>query len=157
EILPVLGARGRWLAAQNPNWNYTAVDFDEALWGTGVRDQRLALLANLRRRDAARARDLLTATWEQESPKDRAHFLAALENGLSLEDEAFLESCLDDRRKEVRRAAADLLGRLPESALCQRMLERGRPLLTFKLNRLKRKVIEVTLPESCDKTMQRDG
>jgi hypothetical protein len=37
------------------------------------------------------------------------------------------------------------------------MLERARPLLTFKLNRLKRKTIEITLPEACDKAMQRDG
>jgi hypothetical protein len=37
------------------------------------------------------------------------------------------------------------------------MLERARPLLSFKLNRLRRKVIEITLPESCDKKMQRDG
>src|SRR5262249_16629420 len=79
------------------------------------------------------------------------------EYGLSLDDESFLESALDDRRKEVRRAAADLLTRLPESALRQRTLERVRPLLTFKLNRLRRKTIEVTLPEACDKAMQRDG
>src|SRR5262249_7482507 len=130
-ILPVLGARGRWLAAQNPGWEYAAGKSDETVWETGSREQRLAFLAGLRKRGAAQARELLASTWAQESPKDRADFLAALENGLSLDDEAFLESALDDRRKEVRRAAADLLARLPESGLCQRMFERARPLLTF--------------------------
>jgi hypothetical protein len=156
-ILTVLCARGRWLAAQNQDWAYAVGGFDETLWETGGGEQRRAVLAELRKRDAARARELLASTWPQESPKDRADFLPLFEYGLSLDDEAFLESGLDDRRKEVRRAAADLLSRLPESALRQRMLERARPLLTFKLNRLKRKTIEVTLPEACDKAMQRDG
>lgn len=156
-ILAVSGARGRWLAAQNPSWDYAVSKFDETVWETGNGEQRKLFLADLRRRDAARARELLASTWAQESPKDRADFLTVFENGLSLDDEAFLESALDDRRKEVRRAAADLLARLPESALCQRMIERARPLLTFKLNRLKRKTIEIKLPEACDKQMQRDG
>src|SRR5262245_60381604 len=108
-ILPVLGARGRWLSAQNPDWDYAAPRLDESLWETGNSGQRRAVLAELRKRDAARARGLLAATWAQESPKDRADFLAALENGLGIEDEAFLESALDDRRKEVRSAAGRLL------------------------------------------------
>lgn len=157
EILPVLGARGRWLAAQNPDWVYAVARYDETLWETGGSQQRWAVLTELRKRDATRGRELLASTWAQESPQDRANFLAALEIGLSLDDEAFLESALNDRRKEVRGAAANLLARLPESALRRRMLERVRPLLTFKLNRLKRKTIEVTLPAACDKAMQRDG
>jgi Family of unknown function (DUF5691) len=157
EILPVLGARGRWLAAQNPDWAYAIGGFDETLWETGAVKQRRAVFAELRKRDAAQARELLSSTWAQESPEDRADFLAAFENGLSLDDEAFLEAALDDRRKEVRSAAADLLARLPESALRRRMIDRARHLLTFKLNRLKRKTVEVTLPEECDKAMQRDG
>lgn len=156
-ILTVLGARGRWLAALNPDWDYAAGGLDGTLWEAGGRERRLSFLAEMRRRDSARACELLASTWAQESPKDRADFLPVFECGLSLGDETFLESALDDRRKEVRRAAADLLTRLPESALRQRILERARPLLTFKLNRLKRKTIEVTLPEACDKAMQRDG
>ncbi|HEY7184859.1 MAG TPA: DUF5691 domain-containing protein [Blastocatellia bacterium] len=157
EILPALGARGRWLAAQNPDWFYAVERLDETLWETGGGAQRRAVLAELRKRDAARARGLLASSWERESPKGRADFLTALENGLSLDDEAFLEAALDDRRKEVRGAAVDLLARLPESALRRRMFERVRPLITFKLNRLRRKTIEIALPEACDEAMQRDG
>jgi hypothetical protein len=158
EAIPlVLGARGRWLSAQNPDWDYAAPRLDESLWETGNSGQRRAVLAELRNRDAARARGLLASTWAQESPKDRADFLAAFENGLSLDDESFLEAALDDRRKEVRGVAANLLARLPESALRKRMLERALPLLAFKLNRLRRRTIEITLPEACNKAMQRDG
>src|SRR5215475_8381913 len=78
-ILPVLGARGRWLAAQNPDWDYAAGGLDETLWEAGGRERRLSFLAEMRRRDAARARELLASSWEQESPKDRADFLPVFE------------------------------------------------------------------------------
>jgi hypothetical protein len=157
SILPVLGVRGHWLMAQNPVWDYAIAGIDEKLWETGSRNERRIFFEGMRKRDAARARELLKSTWAQESPEDRISFLEEFENGLSLDDEAFLESALDDRLKAVRSRAADLLARLPESALCRRMLDRVRPLLTFKLNRLKRKTIEVSLPEVCDKGMKRDG
>jgi hypothetical protein len=99
----------------------------------------------------------LASNWAQESPKDRIGFLEALKYGLSLDDEAFLEAALDDRRKEIRGVAADLLAHLPGSALRRRMFERVRPLIAFKLDNLKRKTIEATLPEGCDEAMRRDG
>jgi hypothetical protein len=99
----------------------------------------------------------LASSWEKESPKDRSSFLIMFKKGLSLDDETFLELALDDKRKEVRQAAADMLARAPGSALGRRMFERARPLITFKLGRLKRKEIEIRLPEKCDKAMQRDG
>jgi Family of unknown function (DUF5691) len=156
-ILPVLGTRGRWLMSQNPNWDYSTARFDETIWETGSSEQRRLFLVELRKRDTDRARELIASTWQQESLKDRLNFLATYENNLSLEDEVFLEKVLDDRRKEIRRTAADLLARLPESALRKRMLDRTRTLLRFKLNKLKRKMLEIALPEACDKAMQRDG
>lgn len=78
-----------------------------------------------------RARDLLASSWAQESPKDRSDFLAAFEKGLSPDDEAFLESTLGDRRKEVRRVASYLLAHLPESGLRRRMLERASTIEQF--------------------------
>jgi uncharacterized protein DUF5691 len=157
EIAPVLGARGRWLQAQNASWDFAVDGLDETLWETGRLDQRIMFLGALRKRDAARARELLTSNWEKESPKDRSGLLLMFKKGLSLDDEAFLELALDDKRKEVRQAAADLLASLPGSALSNRMFERARPLLTFKLSRLRRREIEIRLPEKCDKAMQRDG
>ncbi|MCL4515099.1 MAG: DUF5691 domain-containing protein [Firmicutes bacterium] len=79
-ILPVLGKRGHWLAAQNSEWDYVAGgDNHEAIWQTGSRAARLSLLQKLRASDPARARALAASTWTKESPDDRAAFLAAFQ------------------------------------------------------------------------------
>jgi hypothetical protein len=164
-IQAVAGNRGHWLAYQNAEWAYVAGGRDESLWQIGNSASRRLLLARLRREDPPRARDLLAATWAEESTDDRADFLALFATGLSGADEPFLESALDDRHKEVRRAAAGLLGRLPESRLVARMLERVRPLLSYtpeqkgllRLGPKSKTRLDVTLPAACDKEMIRDG
>jgi hypothetical protein len=183
-ILPVLGQRGRWLAAQNPDWSYARTEVQglrtepdagtlnpqssvlSAEWETGSRAARLPLLHEVRGVAPALARELVAATWASEKADDRAAFLETYAAGLSMDDEPFLESALDDRSKEVRRVAASLLARLPESRLAARMLERVRPLLDWSGGEKPRMLglrpgqparIEVTLPRACDKTMVRDG
>jgi hypothetical protein len=157
-ISPVLGRRGQWLAAQNPDWVYATDRAEETIWQEGSSAERLFLLQRLRVEKPTQARDLLASTWPQEAAKDRAVYLGTFAAGLSMADEPFLEDLLDDRSKEVRRTAADLLAHLPESRLVQRMLERVKPLLEFKPAKLLRKAqIEVILPETCDEHILRDG
>ncbi|MBD2101897.1 DUF5691 domain-containing protein [Leptolyngbya sp. FACHB-261] len=154
ELIPnVLGKRGHWLAAQNPDWNYAVAGDDETLWQTGSRAARLLILERLRLAEPELARERLITTWSQELADDRAAFLGTLRAGLSLADEPFLEQVLDERGKQVRRIATDLLARLPESQLCQRMAERVLPLLQLTPEPR----LEVSLPEACDKAMIRDG
>lgn len=153
-ILSIIGRRGCWLAALNPAWDYAAdgpLDVETG-WEAGDRPTRERLLQKLRQSDPAYARELLATTWTQESGENRAAFLAAFENGLSMDDEPLLEAALDDRRREVRLEASNLLAQLPQSRLVQRMLERMRPLLQLKPDGF-----EIELPEVCDKAMQRDG
>lgn len=171
-LLPAIGARGRWLASQNPEWAYAAAlpevtTFDEAAlanaWDTGTRSTRLALLANLRARVPDIARELMARDWASEKAEDRAALLAALETGLSQADESFLEHALDDRSKEVRRTASRLLARLPESRLAARMAERAQMLLTLTtersgfLGRKQQTHLHAAPPAQCDAAMQRDG
>ncbi|MEB3357906.1 MAG: DUF5691 domain-containing protein [Synechococcales bacterium] len=131
-ILPVLGERGRWLAAQNPDWRYAIAPTTESEWETGTPAARQIFLQELRSRDPNRARDLLQTTWKQEAAGDRARFLQTFQTNLSLADEPFLEMALGDRRsQEVRRVACDLLARLPDSRLCQQMGEAIRPYVTY--------------------------
>lgn len=156
-ILSVIGHRGLWLAAQNPDWSWVSAGApaDESIWQTGDKTARAVFFRQVRRSNPARAIELLGATWKEETPEDRAAFVAELSSGLSSADEPFLEAALDDKRKEVRRAAAVLLARLPESGFVRRMTERVRPLLSFK--RARKSILQVTLPAECDKATQRDG
>lgn len=167
-ISPLLGERGRWLAAQNPEWSWAtgASGEDDDIWETGDLPTRLACLRKLRETQPGHARELLASTWKVDPAEDRAAFIAVFETGLSQDDEAFLEAAVDDKRKEVRRNAAALLARIPDSGLVKRMTRRVLPLLRFasaetgsvlKLKKSKPAVLEVSLPAECDKPMQRDG
>ncbi|WP_433240021.1 DUF5691 domain-containing protein [Streptosporangium sp. CA-135522] len=156
------GNRGRWLAGLNPAWSFlleevttiaaTGSGDAPAVWEFGTSGDRRAYLGTLRATDPAGARQLLTTTWERETPDDRAAFLEVLADRLSPDDEPFLEAALDDRRREVRHQAADLLTRLPDSRLGLRMAERVARYVTVEAGK-----IQVTLPVACDGTMERDG
>ncbi|MCG8349297.1 MAG: DUF5691 domain-containing protein [Chloroflexales bacterium] len=165
-LLPVLGTRGCWLAAQNPDWDYAASGLNQATlsaqsdilktqWETESRAARIALFKQLRRTLPDLARDLLAATWPSEQLDDRKAFIELFAVGLSMDDEPFLEASLDDRSMEVRSAVAHLLGQLAESRLNRRMFERVAGSLTLQIGRKPR--IEIVLPEAYDKAMQRDG
>lgn len=155
-LLPALGERGRWLAAQNPEWApYVRFAGDE-VWHEGAKKERLAYLRDLRAVEPERACSLLASTWAQEPLANRAAFLDVLDANLSMSDEPFLEGVLDDRRKEIRKSAALLLARLPESRLVQRMTARARKLLAWK-NGLLRSSLEVHPPAGLDEAMLRDG
>ncbi|SDH47216.1 DUF5691 domain-containing protein [Nonomuraea jiangxiensis] len=146
------GQRGRWLAGLNPDWGFLLEEPTGETWELGGPADRRAHLRALRSADPGAARRLLESTWEQEGPDDRAEFVEVLTDGLSMEDEPFLEAALDDRRREVRQAAANLLTRLPGSRMARRMADRVRACVAITGN-----VIAVEAPAECDKAMERDG
>jgi hypothetical protein len=160
DILPVLGKRGMWLAAQNPEWNYAIGVNTDKIWKSGTLEARIKLLKELRQSEAEKGsstqqrcgRSQLQNIWNKEKAKERASLLEVLEVGLSVEDEPFLVDALNDRSKLVRDVAARLLGNIPESKLVQRMIERVRPLLSLDKNG-----IEVVLPNKCTLEMTQDG
>jgi len=163
-IRPVLGARGRWLGTQNPDWHWAAaplvVDQSAArvVWETGAPEDRTLLLASVRDRNPAFGRALLESTWETEPASQRGQLLATLHRNISADDEPFLERVLDDRRQEVRRLAATLLCRLPASALVSRMTARARAALQWKPRKLLQGAeIIVEPPTDLGAAVLRDG
>jgi hypothetical protein len=156
-LLPVLGERGRWLARLQPEWSWAGDDTDAASWDTGTPEQRVAALRSWRARAPQAARAALAAAWPSEPPDQRAALLATLSTALGPDDETFLEAALDDRRKEVRTVAQRLLARLPTSQLAQRMTGRLLPLLRLERPLLRAARIDLTLPETLDAAMRRDG
>ena len=135
-LLPILGERGRWLAALNPAWRYAAIDPADprSLRGAWEADPdgRAPLAVYVRRRDPAAARRLIESTWRSEPDAARRALLAALENGLSMDDEPFLERTLDDRDALTRRKATDLLAALPHSRLVRRVTAGAGEILILK-------------------------
>jgi hypothetical protein len=165
-VRPALLAAGGgllgWLAEQNPDWSWAAGrtdrpeaemsgDADDELWLTGEPAARLARLAARRATDPAAARRLVEETWAGESARDRARILEVMRTGLGPDDEGLLEASLDDRAAGVRTAAADLLARLPGSALAGRMTERVAALVEDPRRP------RVALPDRIDAAARRDG
>lgn len=168
-LLPVLGERGRWLARLNPEWSWVSsgvgtlsggdLDLLRREWEEGTNRDRCRALRALRLADAAEARTLLEGTFKGEKADHRAQLVAVLEAGLGLGDEAFLESCLDNRSSQVREAAAGLLARLPEAGLAHRMAERAARMLatTTEGKVFRKRRLTCSPPEDVDKTWERDG
>jgi hypothetical protein len=168
------GSRAAWLADQRPEWGYlraetstpvTATDVDPGAdgpttltaaerdaWEFGAIGRRVSALTVIRRRDPATARAMIEAVWGAETPDDRAAILGALAIGLSTADESLLDVALDDRRKEVRIAAVELLAHLPDSAYARRMTERTAACVMVIDGR-----VLVDPPAECDRGMRRDG
>ena len=167
RILPIIGKRGQWLASMNPEWDYArgvnlTLDFTDTeavsgVWEEGSRDARAAFLRDLRQERPAVARELIQQTWSSEPADTRSAFLQTLADGLSHNDESFLEQALDDRSKEVRRTAADLLARLAGSQFGERMWMRAKPLIRIRRRLMGGPVLEIELPGDPDAAALRDG
>ncbi|WP_328525537.1 DUF5691 domain-containing protein [Kribbella sp. NBC_00359] len=155
-VITAAGRRARWLADLNPEWRFlhaaVAESNDPELWTHGNTLQRRTWLRTLRSQDPEAAREALAEVWPTESAATRADFLSLLADGSSTQDEAFLEAALDDRSKEVRRAAARLLARVPGAQYGVRMTERLHSHLT-----LTQGVLAVDLPKRVTQSMERDG
>jgi hypothetical protein len=83
-------------------------------------------------------------------------FLDSLREGLSPDDEEFLERALADRSRTVRATAAELLSALPGSALAARMAVRARSCVAPDRTGQPGGLV-VEAPYECDADMQRDG
>ena len=162
-VRPVLGERGRWLAAfgEAAHWAAgPAVDADDPeslalAWEEGDLPARRVALAAYRAADAADGRAKLEAVWNGERAAGRAVLVKQLAVGLSAEDEPFLTECLKDRSRFVRDAAADLLCTLPDSRFAGRMREHadGAVSIAGKL----RKTLSVTVPDDIATVVAGDG
>ncbi|PJM94275.1 DUF5691 domain-containing protein [Streptomyces sp. CB01373] len=164
------GPRARWLAGLNPDWRFALraapgaavpAGSEDAgrvrrLWEEGLFAERVALLASIRSRTPAAARELLAGSWATERAEDRLMFLDSLRTGLGPDDEAFLEEALADRSRNVRSTAAELLSALPGSALASRMSGRARSCVAVDHTRGTPTLV-VEAPHECDSAMERDG
>jgi len=161
----VFGSAAMWLAERNPAWSDRVQPPQPSLerWNAGTLVERCVQLRLVRGRDPAEGLAWLQSTWVTDPPEAREAFLKVLQPTVCASDEPFLEAALDDKRKAVRQAAAELLARLPGSAYLQRAAARAEPVLSWEgagkgLSKLLRKPrLMVQLPSALDKAAQRDG
>lgn len=171
-FLRVVDERGAWLAAQNPAWAWllpaAAAEDPRQIWDNGPKNRRFWALCRQRELDPAEARRWLMESFKKEKAEQRVEGIEALQEGLGPEDEAFLESCLQDRSAAVRAAAALQLLRLPESAWCARAKARVAPLISNPapakglLGGLRalvdgKKTLKIHLPENADPAWEAEG
>lgn len=128
EVVAVMDERDRAVFALDERWAARIRRFaqrnappDPARWEEGDAQERADYLARLRRTDPDAARALLAdGAWLKARAPEREQILNALAIGLGPADEQILEERLDDRAEAVRGRAAELLNRLPSSALIAR-------------------------------------
>ena len=128
EVVAVMDERDRAVFALDERWAARIRRFaqrsappDPARWEDGDAQERADYLARLRRTDPDAARALLAdGAWLKARAPEREQILNALAIGLGPADEQILEERLDDRAEAVRGRAAELLSRLPSSALIAR-------------------------------------
>lgn len=157
-IAQTMGQRGAWLAHLRDDWSYIlgqTIGHDDSAWEDKLA-VRVAYLTEVRRKDPARARELLAGVWKSDPAAARRDLLSTFETGLCTEDEEMLERALDDRSKEVRTAAFGLLAQLPDSSFANRMCERARGAIRFSKGLLKTR-FDVEPPEEIDGPAKRDG
>jgi hypothetical protein len=124
-LMAALGDTGKWLASQNPAWYFASqLTFENASvdWKSNVMLARQGILKQARSSDEKLGLELAVSTWKNDSPTDRGWIIKALQVNLSLHDEPFLETALDDRSFTVRKIAAELLSTLAEARLSKRMV-----------------------------------
>lgn len=126
------------------------------IWQFGRLGERRGYLSSLRASDPAAATELIAATWDAASPDEKAVYLAALLDRLGPSDEPLLERALDESRLEIRQRAADLLSRIPGTALGRRMAERALACLRVERS-LRGARLLAEPPSRCDAAMRRDG
>jgi len=162
-VRPVIGRRGAWLAAMNPDWEWATqaklslnendLSAMEVNWNHGSLSARERSLELVRQTHPDLAREWLSPGFSKEKPAHRLRFLEVLRTGLSNDDHEFLESTVSDRSDGVRLLAAQLLAMLPGSQLSQRMEARASDLLI----QTAADRIECRPPEILEKAWKADG
>ncbi|TWT36002.1 hypothetical protein KOR34_08990 [Posidoniimonas corsicana] len=131
------------------------------VWEEGDKGERITALKAIRRTAPEKARELVQAVWDTETAADRAGFMGVMSQGVSLQDESWLEALLDDRSKQVRAAVTRLLSLIPESGMAERMAWRVDSWIDRPPARGKKQkdsaTIEFMPPDELDPSAVRDG
>lgn len=165
QLREVLGERARWLANFNPAWHWiqdsALPDMEisrlQTVFEEGTFNERAAALRDLRRLDPAIGRQLLEPSLAFEKGDQRCRLLEQLREGLSQDDEQLLMAFQRDRSRKVRGIVCELLAKIIDSQLSQRMCARAASLLTASGNDCGQLQFKCELPIELPVDWEEDG
>lgn len=122
KIQLTMGSRGEWLAQFTPQWSTTYASTQLTIEGfsTSPHKERLYTIRELHRDSPEQAIELLQQSWKTLSSSQKIQFIAIIEDSICALDAPFLESCLEEKRSQVRQEAVRLLTLIPSSKAQQR-------------------------------------
>ena len=116
DLAEVLGARGHWLARQNPDWRYLLREPFGPLrpedWDGSDPDARIAYATGLYAADPEAARALLQAAWPTLTAAVKVSLLAVVARFGTEAELPFLTGLAEDSSKQVREEAKSIATRL---------------------------------------------
>lgn len=155
QLMAIAGSRGAWLARQHPRWADLA-EKKGADWFTGSFPERKLLLQETRSRNPLLALTWLEKTWKEEKPAHKLQFIELLRIRLSPADEPLLMRALQDKNRDIRIAALEILLRLPDSETRAQALSFFRERLSDAILPARReKVLKKNLPDMSEGGLQR--
>ena len=140
-----------WLERHSSKGESSGVsDMDVSNWREYPPAERVGFLQSLRQQDPRAARELLSASFGQETAVTRAKLLATMAVGLSLADEAFLVEAAKGRAQTVAAMATRLLARIPGSTVFAARLAAATALVSLETTRGKQR-LRIDLPKGMNK------
>lgn len=136
DVVRSIGSeRMMWLAEQRDDSGWYWLNPLKSNWDNCTPEERIAYIDCLRKVDPSRARQMVKSVWDQSSEWMRRQYIAAFETGLSMDDEAWLEHIRQTGTRTVSFRATILLGRLPESTFCRRIIDYAKTLIVVTKRR----------------------
>jgi hypothetical protein len=118
-ILPILDARGDWLAGKRASWQALSPAY-RAAWPNQGTQEKLQILRQYRILDQQDAADEIVKSLASESAETRLRLLEVLSETPHQKDAAFFEKALADASLKVAGKAAEMCRRWPVTTLSRR-------------------------------------
>ncbi|KJV05767.1 DUF5691 domain-containing protein [Methylocucumis oryzae] len=159
QVRAVIGQRGFWLCAQNPDWEHLlglAAD-DYTAWQAAHGPARLSLFEQALQADFAQTLVQLPTVWPGENAKDRLALLEVLADHLNAEALSFLQSLHTDRSQAVREKATQCLAKLHDPDITALLLDTLKAMLSVHKPLLGKAQLHVRLPDELSETWKNHG
>lgn len=160
QVRNVIGQRGLWLCALNPDWQALSGgtdDSDGVAWLNAHGAVRGSLFADALATDWALTFERLQQQWPLENAKDKQVLLEALASQPAAELLPFLQAIQHDRSLAVRWQTTKLMAKLQDPDTMSLLLQTLASILTVQKPLLGKRQLAVHLPETLSEIWQKRG